>query len=310
MTETTKTQAAPDSSAADTTPAVTANGESAIPKITQWGEIRYRFVQNKLAVAGLVIVAFMFLVAIFGPYVTPYDPSEQNLINTLKGPSGAHWFGTDDLGRDVFSRVVAGTRIAMIVGFSSIALTCVIGILLGALAGYFGKFTDTLIMRTADIFFAFPLLIGAIVIILVVGRGVTPVIISLAIFSWATVARLLRSSILSVREMDYVNAARALGASPSRIIRKHILPNSLTAVMVYAAFNIGTAVVAVASLSFLGVGVSPEVPEWGNMLALGRGFIGVEDHLWLFPSLAIVLTVLGFVFVGDGLRDALDPKLR
>ncbi|WP_079171067.1 ABC transporter permease [Streptomyces sp. CC53] len=308
MTETTKTEAAPAGAAAE--PATTANGEAAIPKITQWSEIRYRFMQNKLAVAGLAIVVVMFLLAIFGPYITPHDPYHQDLLKPLQKPSAEHWFGTDDLGRDLFSRVLAGTRIAMIVGFSSIALTCFIGIVLGALAGYFGKFVDTLIMRTADIFFAFPLLIGAIVIILVVGRGVLPVVLSLALFSWATVARLLRSSILSVREMDYVNAARALGASNGRIIRKHILPNSLTAVMVYAAFNIGTAVVAVASLSFLGVGVSPEVPEWGNMLALGRGFIGVEDHLWLFPSLAIVLTVLGFVFVGDGLRDALDPKLR
>jgi peptide/nickel transport system permease protein len=308
MTELTKTQAATDESAADAAPVT--SGEAAVPKITQWGEIRYRFFQNKLAVVGLIIVVGLFLVAIFAPWLTPHDPYDQNLMKTLAGPSSQHWLGTDDLGRDLFSRLIAGTRIAMLVGFASIALTCAIGIVLGALAGYFGKLVDTIIMRTADVFFAFPLLIGAIVIILVIGRGIAPVIISLAIFSWATVARLLRSSILSVREMDYVNAARALGASRTRIIRKHILPNSLTAVMVYAAFNIGTAVVAVASLSFLGIGVSPEIPEWGNMLALGRGFIGVEDHLWLFPSLAIVLTVLGFVFVGDGVRDALDPKLR
>ncbi|MEU9373934.1 ABC transporter permease [Streptomyces sp. NPDC048255] len=284
---------------------------SATPKqISQWGEIRHRFVQNKLAVVGLCIVTLLFLTAAFGGFIAPYDPQDQDLMNTLASPGGEHLMGTDSLGRDVFSRLIAGTRIAVLVGLASILFAVLIGVLLGAVAGYFARFADPVIMRMADVFLAFPMLIGAMVIILVTGRGITPVIISLAIFSWATVARLLRSSILSVREMDYVHAARALGASGPRIIRKHILPNSLTAVLVYATFNVGTAIIGVAALSFLGAGVPVNIPEWGNMLADGQAYIGIQDHLWMFPSLFVVVTVLGFAFVGDGLRDALDPKLR
>ncbi|MFB6484535.1 ABC transporter permease [Streptomyces virginiae] len=279
-------------------------------QLSQWGEIRHRYVQNKLAVVGLVIITLLFLTAIFGDMLAPYDPAAQDLENTLASPNGTHWMGTDALGRDMFSRLIAGTRVAMFVGLASIFFAVLIGVALGAIAGYFSGFADTLVMRVADVFLAFPLMIGAVVIILVTGRGITPVIISLAIFSWATVSRLLRSSILSVREMDYVHAAKALGASGWRIVRTHILPNSLTAVLVYATFNVGTTIVGVAALSFLGAGVPVDVPEWGNMLAAGQGFIGVNDYLWYFPSLFVVITVLGFAFVGDGLRDALDPKLR
>jgi peptide/nickel transport system permease protein len=308
MTELTKSTTAGTEPSAAAPVAVSA--ESSVAQISQWGEIRYRFLQNKLAVAGLVVVALLFVTAAFGNFFAPYDPLHQDLNNTLSGPSGAHWMGTDSLGRDLFSRLIAGTRIAIVVGLASIFFAVLIGVIMGAIAGYFAGWVDTTVMRVVDVFLAFPLLIGAVVIILVLGRGVTPVIVSLAIFSWATVARLLRSSILSVREMDYVHAAKALGASRMRIIRKHILPNSLTAVMVYAAFSVGSAIVGLAALSFLGVGVPVDVPEWGNMLSDGSKFIGVEDHLWLFPSLFVVVTVLAFTFVGDGLRDALDPKLR
>ncbi|MEV8474617.1 ABC transporter permease [Streptomyces sp. NPDC051173] len=309
MTELTKSAKGQDAATAQPA-AATGTAEPAPARITQWGEIRHRFVANRLAVVGLVLVALLFIVAAAAPLIASHDPYAQNLSNTLQSPSGDHWFGTDALGRDQFSRVVYGSRIAVVVGLASIFLACLIGLVLGALAGYYGKFVDTVIMRVADIFFAFPLLIGAIVIILVMGRGVMPVILSLAIFSWATVARLLRSSILSVREMDYVTAARALGASTSRIIVRHIMPNSIAAVMSFIAFSVGTAIVAEASLSFLGIGVSPEVPEWGNMISSAKDFMGIKDFLWVYPSVAIVLTVLGFVFVGDGLRDALDPKLR
>jgi peptide/nickel transport system permease protein len=283
---------------------------SGVRQQTQFGDIRKRFLRNRLAVFGLVLIAVLFLTALLAPLLAPFDPQQQNLRNTLASPGGEHLLGTDALGRDQLSRIVYGSRIAIVVGLASILIAVVIGVLLGALAGFFGRMWDVVIMRVADVFFAFPLLIGAIIIIVVIGRGVWPVVISLAIFSWATVARLLRSSILSIRESEYVEAARSLGASRWRIVTRHILPNSLAPVLVYATFNVGTAVVAAAALSFLGVGVSPEVPEWGNMIAAGRGFVGVHDHLWLAPSLAIVLTVLGFVFAGDGLRDALDPKLR
>jgi peptide/nickel transport system permease protein len=296
---------------ASTTAASTAaTGEATVASVGHWSEIRTRFLANKLAVFGLILVVLLFLTAIFAPLLAPFDPYQQNLANTQANPSGDHLFGTDPLGRDQLSRIIYGSRIAVIVGLSSILLATVIGVVLGALAGFFGKWRDSLIMRVADVFFAFPLLIGAIVIILLMGRGVLPVVLALAIFSWATIARLLRSSILSVREMEYVQAARALGASTWRILTRHVLPNSLAPVLVFATFSVGTAIVAEASLSFLGVGVPPDMPEWGNMISTGRQFVGVKDYLWVFPSLAVVFTVLGFVFVGDGLRDALDPKLR
>ncbi|WP_330332425.1 ABC transporter permease [Streptomyces sp. NBC_00536] len=309
MTELTKSTSVGDATAAAGT-AKAVEAEPAIARVTQWGEIRHRFLANKLAVVGLALVLGLFLVAIFAPLIAPHDPYAQDLTNTLQAPGGDNLLGTDSLGRDQLSRIIYGSRIAVIVGLASIFLACAIGVVIGAIAGYFGRATDSVLMRIADVFFAFPLLIGAIVIIIGMGRGVTPVIISLAIFSWPTVARLLRSSILSVREADYVLAARALGADTRRIIIRHILPNSIAGVMAYAAFSVGGAIVAEASLSFLGVGVSPEVPEWGNMLAGAKDFMGVKDYLWTYPSIAIVLTVLGFVFVGDGLRDALDPKLR
>ena len=281
----------------------------------QLRDIARRFVRNRLAVFGVVLVVLLFLTAIFAPLLAPYDPYQQNLLGTgvdatQAAPSRKHPFGVDLVGRDQLSRVIYGSRIAVLVGLVSIFMAVLIGVVLGALAGYFGRAWDTVIMRTADVFFAFPLLIGAILILTVVGQGVLPVILALAIFSWATIARLLRSSILSIREAEYVEAARSLGASRWRIVTRHILPNAMAPVLVFATFNVGTAVVAEAALSFLGVGVSPDVPEWGNMIAVGRGFVGFKDFLWFFPSMAVVLTVLGFIFAGDGLRDALDPKLR
>ncbi|MGV9252225.1 ABC transporter permease [Streptomyces sp. NPDC003697] len=284
--------------------------EPSVAKVSQWADIRHRFFANKLAVLGLAIIVLLVLVALFAPLLAPHDPLRQDLNATLQAPGSGHMLGTDALGRDQLSRLIYGSRIAVIVGLASIVVAMTIGILFGALAGYYGRWVDTVIMRAADVFFAFPLLIGAIVIILLMGRGVLPVVLSLGIFSWATFARLLRSQILSVREMDFVHAAKALGASQGRIIRKHILPNSMTAVLVYGASNVGIAIVAEASLSYLGVGVDPEVAEWGNMIAAGRGFMGVKDFMWTYPSLAIVITALGFILLGNGLRDALDPKLR
>jgi ABC-type dipeptide/oligopeptide/nickel transport system permease subunit len=277
---------------------------------TQFGDIRRRFFRNKLAVLGLAMVAIVFFLAAFAPLVAPADPRAQNLKNTTAKPSAAHWLGTDELGRDQLSRVVYGSRIAIVVGLTSIVLALLLGVILGSIAGYRGGRADSIVMRTADAFFAFPLLIGAILIILVTGRGVLPVILAIAIFTWAVPARLLRSSILSVREAEYVEAARSLGASSWRIVTRHVLPNSLAPVLVYGMVSVGTAIVAETALSFLGVGVKPDVPDWGNMIAAGRQFFGYLDYLWLYPALAVVFTVLGFVLVGDGLRDALDPRLR
>lgn len=277
---------------------------------TQFGDLRRRFMRNKLAVVGLVMVAVVFFTALAAPVLAPHDPEAQNLANTLAEPSAAHWFGTDENGRDQLSRVIYGSRIAVVVGTSAILLALFIGVILGSLSGYLGRAWDAVIMRLADIFFAFPLIIGAIVIVLVVGRGLLPVVLALAVFQWAFVARLLRSSILSVRESEYVEAARSLGAGRWRIVTRHVLPNSMAPVLVFAMVSVATAIVAEASLSYLGVGLPPNVPDWGNMIAAGQKFFGYKDFLWFFPSLAVVFTVLGFVFVGDGLRDALDPRLR
>jgi peptide/nickel transport system permease protein len=277
---------------------------------TQFGDLRRRFFRNKLAVVGLVMVGLVFFASVAAPVISPHDPLEQDLSNTLAEPSSAHWFGTDENGRDQLSRVIYGTRIAVIVGVTAILLALIIGVVLGSLSGYLGGAWDAVIMRVADVFFAFPLIIGAIVIVLVLGRGLTPVVLALGIFSWATVARLLRSSILSVRESEYVEAARSLGAGRWRIVTRHVLPNSLAPVLVYAMVSVATAIVAEASLSYLGVGLQPDVPDWGNMISAGQKFFGYKDFLWFFPSMAVVFTVLGFVFMGDGLRDALDPRLR
>lgn len=292
-------------------------GKDSVPAIpsgagrqSQFGDIRRRFFRNKLAVVGLVMVAIVFCLAIFAPLAAPYDPRLQDLQNTTAKPSGDHWLGTDQLGRDQLSRIIYGSRIAVVVGLASILLALTLGVILGSVAGYRGGRADSIVMRTADAFFAFPLLIGAILIILVTGRGVLPVILSIGIFTWAVPARLLRSSILSVREAEYVEAARSLGASSWRIVTRHVLPNSLAPVLVYGMVSVGTAIVAETALSFLGVGVTPDVPDWGNMIASGREFFGFLDYLWIYPSLAVVFTVLGFVLVGDGLRDALDPRLR
>jgi len=277
---------------------------------TQFGDIRRRFFRNKLALIGLAMVGVVFLLAVLAPWMAPHDPQAQDLLHTTQGPSAHHWFGTDELGRDQLSRIIYGTRIAIVVGLASILLALLLGVILGSIAGYRGGKADSVIMRTADAFFAFPLLIGAILIILVTGRGVVPVILSIGIFTWAVPARLLRSSILSVRESEYVEAARSIGASRWRIVTRHILPNSLAPVLVYGMVSVGTAIVAETALSFLGVGVKPELADWGNMISAGRGYFGFKDYLWEIPSLAVVFTVLGFVFVGDGLRDALDPRLR
>jgi peptide/nickel transport system permease protein len=286
----------------------------------RWRDIGRRFVRNKLAVAGLFIIVALVTIAVFATIIAPYDPEKQDLGHicaskgfckgTFQSPSWEHWFGTDGNGRDVFSRVLVGSRIALEVGLAAILLAVVIGVILGSVAGFFGRGWDSLIMRIADIFFAFPLLVGSILIITVTGTGVVPVIIALAIFGWATIARLLRGSILTVREAEYVEAARSLGASRWRLVTRHVLPNSYAPVLIYATFNVGTAIVSEAALSFLGVGVKPGVPEWGSMIADGQTHFQQYPYLVFFPSLAVVLTVLAFVFVGDGLRDALDPKLR
>ena len=297
----------PDAAAA--LPAVEGRGPAAgVESRSAFVGARGRFLASRLGVVGLVLVGLIFLCAALAPVLAPADPRAQDLANTLAEPSADHLLGTDELGRDQLSRVIFGTRVAAVVSLCSVLIALTIGIVVGSLAGFLGRGWDVVIMRVADIFFAFPLLIGAIVIISVTGRGIIGVIVAIGLFSWAIVARLLRSAMLVARESEYVEAARAAGAGGWWIVTRHLLPNCLGPVLVVAMFGIPTAIVIEAQLSFLGVGVPPDVPEWGNMIAAGRKFFGYKNYLWLFPSAAVVVTTMAFAFLGDGVRDALDPR--
>jgi peptide/nickel transport system permease protein len=278
-----------------------------------FGEVARRYRRNRLAMVGLVIVVTLAGVAALQPVITPYDPFEQNLLNTLQPPSADHWFGTDVLGRDLYSGILYGARLAMLVSLLTVFCSLVIGVALGALAGFKGGVWDAAVGRTIDVFLAFPLLVGAIVVVRAVGGGgITAVVVALVALGWMTTARLARGQVLALREAEYVEAARSIGARNGRIVLRHILPNAVAPVLVYAFTNIGVVVVAMASLSYLGVGVAPDVPEWGRLINQATPFLQVPgtSHLWLAPAGAIMLTTLGFAFVADGLRDALDPRLR
>lgn len=267
---------------------------------------RYR--RSPAGVAGALMVSVVALTALLAPLLAPTDPRSQDLLHTLRSPSAAHWLGTDQLGRDQLSRVIYGSRPALLAGLGSVPIALVIALVLGSVAGYLGRHWDSVVMRVADVFFAFPSIIGAIVVVLIVGRGLPAVILAMGIFGWATMARVLRSSILVVREAAYVEASRAAGAGSWWVVTRHVLPNCLGTVLVLAAAKVGTAVLVLSSLSFLGVGIQPDSPDWGSMVASGHDFFGVKDYLWICPSVALAFTVLAFVLVGDGLRDALDPR--
>jgi len=269
-----------------------------------------RLKRNKLAMLGLAIVIALMLIAIFAPLLAPYDPIARIKADSSLAPSSVHLFGTDLLGRDIFSRVIFGSRISIEVGIIAVGISVIIGLFFGALSGYFGNIPDTIIMRIADIFFAFPYILGAIAIMTVLGPGVINIFIAIGILGWASFARIFRGSILTIKNKEYIEAARALGASNYRIITKHIFPNAFAPIIVYATMNVGTAIIVEAALSFLGLGVQPPTAAWGKMLAESLDYIDIAPWMMIFPGLAIVITVLGFVLLGDGLRDAFDPKLR
>jgi len=279
---------------------------------SQLADIWRRFKRNKLAMIGLVVVGLLVVIALIQPLISPYDPYDQNLSNVLAPPGGNHLFGTDALGRDLFSEMLFGLRLALLVGILTMLGSMILGVTLGSIAGYRGRFSDGMIMRTTDIFLAFPFLIGAILVVRTFGSGVTQVIVALVVLGWPTAARLMRGQILALREAEYVEAARSIGASDWRIVIRHILPNAIQPVFIYSFTSIGVAVVAMASLAYLGVGVPPDTPEWGRLINMGIEQVQVagKDYLWAFPSGAIVVTTLAFAFVADGLRDSLDPKLR
>lgn len=277
-----------------------------------------RLRRNKLALAGLVWIVIVILVAVTADLWVPRwlgDPVEIDSTTAaqrmLLPPSWEHPFGTDKLGRDIASRVVYGARVSLIVGVVAVAIMVMIGLIMGAVAAYYGGIWDAIIMRLADVFFAFPYILFAITLIAVLGRrGLENVFFAIGFLGWPSIARVFRSSILSVKENEYVDAARAMGASTPRILIRHIMPNAVAPIIVYATMSIGGAILTEAALSFLGMGVQPPDPSWGNMLSDARSFMQSAPHMMLFPGLAILTTVLAFVLLGDGLRDALDVKLK
>lgn len=266
--------------------------------------------RNVSLVAGLAATLVVCTMALFAPWLATQDPAYQDTAHRLEAPSVQHYFGLDDLGRDVYSRVVWGSRVSLYVGFSVVLLASFLGVTLGAISGYFGGAVDTAIMRLADILLAFPGILLAIALVAVLGPSLNHVIVALATIGWVGYARLVRGEVLKVRELEFVAAARAMGARSPRIILRHVLPSVISPVIVMATLGLAGAILAEASLSFLGLGVQPPTPSWGAMLTAGRQYLGVADHLAIFPGVAIMLAVMGLNFLGDGLIDALDPKYR
>lgn len=284
---------------------------------TLWSDAWKRLRRNKLAMIGLVWILFMILVAVTADLWAPQwlgSPTETDTTMSATmsklPPSPEHPFGTDSLGRDTLVRVIYGARVSLTVGVLATAISTVIGLIMGALAAYYGGIWDTIIMRLADVFLAFPYTLFVIVLLAVLGQGITNVFIAIGILGWPSIARVFRSAILTVKENDYVDAARAMGASDLRIIARHIFPNSVASIVVYATMNIGGAILTEAALSFLGMGVTPPNPSWGIMIQDGQKYLATQPWLMIMPGIAILLTVLAFTLLGDGLRDALDVKMK
>lgn len=273
--------------------------------------------QNKAAVAGLFIIGVLTLIALsvwvselMGKQILPYDPNFSDMTKSFISPNAEHWFGTDQLGRDLFSRILDGTKISLFVGVAAVAISLSIGVILGAIAGYRGGKTDAFIMRIMDIMLAIPSILLAIAFMAALGKGLDKAVIAIGLVSIPEYARIVRGSILSVKENDFVQAAKVIGNRDSRIIFKHILPNIISLIVVRATLGISTAVLDTAALGFLGLGVQPPFAEWGDMLGRARGFIFTAPYTLIFPGVAITIIVLAFNLLGDGLRDALDPKSR
>lgn len=269
-----------------------------------------RLVRNFAFASGALLTIVLIVVALAAPLLAPFDPNAQDTIRRLEAPSRAHPLGLDDLGRDVLSRILYGARVSLRVGFSVVLIAAAIGIALGSIAGYFGGAIDVTIMRICDILLAFPGILLAIALVAVLGPSLNNVILALATIGWVGYARLVRGQVLKVREMEYVTAAKALGARSPRVIVLHVLPNVINPVIVMATLGLAGAILSEAALSFLGLGVQPPTPSWGAMLTSGRQYLGIANHLAIYPGIAIMLAVMGLNFLGDGLIDALDPKYR
>ncbi|MEG0383800.1 ABC transporter permease [Solibacillus cecembensis] len=268
------------------------------------------FKKQKAALVASIFIVLLIVIAFIGPYIVPYDPFEPDYNAILETPSAKHLAGTDEYGRDIFSRLIVGSKISLTVSFSAVFLGLILGTILGLISGYFGGWIDKIIMRTCDVLFSFPDLLLAIAIVAILGPGINNVIIAVMVFSIPSFARLVRGATLNAKENVYVEAAKSMGASHVRIMYKHIFPETISELIIFVTMRVGTAILAASSLSFLGLGASPEMPEWGVMLSSGRDYLGTATHVVLMPGIAIFLTVLAFNLIGDGLRDVLDPKIK
>ncbi|GGE27428.1 ABC transporter permease [Pullulanibacillus camelliae] len=273
---------------------------------TFWHDFR----QRKVAFISFLFFVLLVILAVIGPYIVPFNPQTPDYNHVLQGMSQKHWAGTDEYGRDVLSRLIAGTRISLGIGISSVLIGAMAGTILGLVSGYFGKWVDKTIMRICDVLFAFPDILLAIGIVAILGPGLKNVIFAVAFFSVPSFARMVRGKTLEVKEMLFIEAEKSIGAKTNRIIFRHIFPETIPIIIVYLTMQVGTAILAAASLSFLGLGASPSSPDWGAMLSMSRDYIGTAFNLVFFPGLAIFLTVLSLNNLGDGLRDILDPKIK
>lgn len=269
-----------------------------------WPRLR----RNRLAMTGALIVVLLLLVSLFAPLIAPYNPTEIHAWQVLSPPSWSHWFGTDELGRDVFSRVLFGARISLKVGFVAIGIAVLLGSAVGLVAGFYGGWVDTLLMRFVDIMLCFPAFFLILAIITFLEPSIWYIMAVIGLTGWMGVARLVRAEVLAIREMDYILAARCIGCSDVRIILRHILPNAMSPVLVAATLGVAGAILTESALSFLGIGVQPPTPSWGNILTSGKDYIEFAWWLSLFPGLAILVTVLAYNLLGEGIRDALDPR--
>ncbi len=274
--------------------------------MTAWG----RFCRNRLAVLGLALIVVLALSALLAPWLAPYDPARQSLIEKRAKPGGKYWLGADEFGRDIFSRVIYGSRVALLVGVVSVLIALAGGLVLGTISGFAGGWLDAIMMRGIEILLAFPYLLLALAIVAAMGTGALNTTIAVGVWGIPTVTRMVRGSVLALRETEYVGAARALGAATPALLRRHILPNIVPGLVVYATLFMANAILLEAALSFLGLGVQPPTASWGLMVSTGRDVLLVAPHVATVPGVAIMVAVLAFNLVGDGLRDALDPRLR
>ena len=269
-----------------------------------------RLMKNKLAIIGLIVITLLAFSAIFADIIAPHDYRSQNLRNILQSPSAEHLFGTDEFGRDILSRVLYGTRISLMIGFIAVSISVIVGGILGSVAGYYGRFVDNAIMRCMDVLLAVPPLLLAIAIIAALGPGIVNLMIATGISTIPNYSRIVRASVLSIKDQEFIEAAKAVGTNDFFIIVKHILPNCVAPIIVQATFGVAIAILTAAGLSFIGLGVMPPTPEWGAMLSSGRMYIRDHAYMTIFPGIAIATTIFSLNVLGDGLRDALDPKLR